>query len=165
LPFPVLPLALVPVRWSWRPHSRRRRCRRRRSLRCFPHAHVVLCSFVKYLRRWPVRGRQRSSRSIFRRSAQSTGLGGRIPAAAASSEPPADSSVSTSGSRRICETKQQEHIGAKECRDHLFIGYMKGFANNADFDFLNTKKTRTIYRGSSLPYSLRNALKALYRGI
>jgi len=55
-------------------------------------------------------------------AAQSTGLGGRIPAAAAaSSEAPAESSVSTSGSRRICETKQQEHIGAKECRGGWFL--------------------------------------------
>ena len=44
------------------------------------------------------------------------GLGGRIPAAAASSEAPAESSISASGSRRICETRQQERIMAKECR-------------------------------------------------
>ena len=35
--------------------------------------------------------------------------------AAAASEAPAASSVSASSSRRICETGQQKHIGAKEC--------------------------------------------------
>jgi len=36
--------------------------------------------------------------------------------AAAASEASAASFVSASGSRRICATRQQEHIGAKECR-------------------------------------------------
>jgi len=31
-------------------------------------------------------------------------------------KPPPNFSVSASGSRRICETRQQGHIGAKECR-------------------------------------------------
>jgi len=54
----------------WRPHYRRRRCRRLRSLRRVPHVRVALCSFVKYLCRWPMRGSYRRSRSIFRRSAR-----------------------------------------------------------------------------------------------
>jgi len=36
--------------------------------------------------------------------------------AAAASEAPAASFVSASGSRRVCKAKQQELIGAKECR-------------------------------------------------
>ena len=35
---------------------------------------------------------------------------------AAASEAPTASFVSASGSRRICATRQQEHIGARECR-------------------------------------------------
>ena len=47
----------LPVAWSWRPHSRRRRRRCHRGLRCVLRAHVALFPFVKYFRCWPMRDR------------------------------------------------------------------------------------------------------------
>jgi len=120
-------LDISTVRWSWRPHSRCRRCFRLHSLCLIPRFRAAFFPLKRCLLRWTACGcpgwRHRSCRRSETIEIRPRVRVAHLPVFRCSHCPgcrwclaSASSSVSASGPRRICETRQQELIGAKEYR-------------------------------------------------